>query len=437
MSLLLDIMYLLIAALLSPWLLYALAFKRTYRQGLLARFGVCALPALKQSIWLHGASAGEVLVMKPLVERLETKLPDTTFVISTVTSTGKLAAEKAYPRHQVIYFPLDLSPIVRTFLRKFRPKVIILFESEFWPNFILCAERAGIPVALLNGKLSPRSCVAYKRTLLVPWLLKKLSLLAVQNAEYAERFRQLGVPQQKITVTGNMKYDLPYDTGKELVRSTLRKEFGYRTDRIILVGGSTHTGEHEALIYAFSRLRKDGHQAHLILVPRYPAQAANVERLLRDSGLLGVSRTSLYGTANLSSLDSCDSVLVVDTMGELRKFYALADIAYVGGSLLFRKSNKGGHNLMEPAMFGLALLFGPYNFSFRDTVATLLEQTAGIMVQTREDLYEQLGDLLAYPQRITELGQRARTAMLKQRGATARNIELLSPLTAQPARALC
>lgn len=437
MSLLLDIMYLLIAALLSPWLLYALAFKHNYRQGLLARFGLRSLPVLSQSIWLHGASAGEVLVMRPLLERLETKLPEATFVISTVTSTGKLAAEKAYPRHQVIYFPIDLSPIVRMFLRRLKPRIIIMFESEFWPNFILCAERASIPVALLNGKLSPRSYVAYKRTLLVPWLLKKLSLLAVQNAEYAERFRQLGVPQEKITVTGNMKYDLPYDTGKELVRSTLRKEFGYRPDRIILIGGSTHAGEHEALIYAFSRLRKEGHRLHLILVPRYPAEAALIERLLEDSGLLAVRRTSLYETAHLSSLDSCDAVLIVDTMGELRRFYALADMAYVGGSLFFRKSNKGGHNLMEPAMFGLAVLFGPYNFSFRDTVATLMNEAAGIMVRNREDLYEQLRDLLTHPQRIVELGQKARTAMLRERGATARNIELLSSLTAQPARALC
>ncbi len=438
MSLLLDVMYLLIAAVLSPWLLYALAFKHNYRQGLLARFGLPPPPALNQSIWLHGASAGEVLVMKPLLERLETRLPEATFVISTVTSTGKLTAEKAYPRHQVIYFPLDLSPIVRMFLRRLKPRVVIIFESEFWPNFILCAERASIPMVLLNGKLSPRSYAAYKRTLLVPWLLKKLSLLAVQNEEYAERFRQLGVPQKKITVTGNMKYDLASsDPGDRSVRSALRQEFGYREDSIILVGGSTHSGEHEALIYAFSRLRKEGHRLQLILVPRYPAEAAHIKHIVEDSALLAVRRTSLYETAHMSSLDNCDTVLIVDTMGELRKFYAMADIAYVGGSLFFRKSNKGGHNLMEPAMLGLAVLFGPYNFSFRDTVATLMNETAGIMVQNQEDLYEQLFDLLSRPQRIAELGHKARTVMLKERGATAKNIELLSRLTAQPARALC
>jgi 3-deoxy-D-manno-octulosonic-acid transferase len=437
MSLLLDVMYVLIAAVLSPWLLYALAFKQNYRQGLLARFGLRPLPELNQSIWLHGASAGEVLLMKPLLKRLEVKLPEARFVISTVTSTGKLAAEKAYPRHQVIYFPLDLSPIVRIFLRRLKPKIIILFESEFWPNFILCAERASIPVALLNGKLSPRSCVAYKRTLLVPWLLKKLSLLAVQNAEYAERFHRLGVSQERIAVTGNMKYDLSRDTGEELARSALRKEFGYPPEHIILVGGSTHTGEHEALIYAFSRLRKEGRRLHLILVPRYPPEATDIERMVEQSALSAIRRTSLYQTGHLSSLDSCDTVLIVDTMGELIRFYAMADIAYVGGSLFFRKSNKGGHNLMEPAMRGLAVLFGPYNFSFRDTVATLMNEAAGIMVRNREDLYEQLGDLLTHPERITELGQKARTVMLRQRGATARNIELLSRLTAQPARALC
>jgi 3-deoxy-D-manno-octulosonic-acid transferase len=437
MSLVLDAIYLLAAAVLSPWLVYALAFKRNYRQGLLARFGLRALPELKQSIWLHGASAGEVLLMRPLLKRLETTLPKATFVISTVTSTGKLAAEKAYPRHQVIYFPLDLSPVVRIFFRRLKPKIIIVFESEFWPNFLLCARRANIPVVLLNGKLSPRSYLAYKRTLLIPWLLKQLSLLAVQNEEYAERFHRLGVAQEKIAVTGNMKYDLPHDTGGKLARGALRKEFGYPPDRTILIGGSTHSGEHEALIYAFSRLRKAGYRLQLILVPRYPAEATAIERKVEQSALSVVRRTSLHQTGHLSSLDNCDSVLIVDTMGELTRFYAMADIAYVGGSLFFRKSNKGGHNLMEPAMLGLAVLFGPYNFSFRDTVATLMSEAAAIMVRDQEDLYQQLADLLTHPQRVAELGQKARTVMLKQRGATARTMELLSALTAQPARALC
>lgn len=429
MSRLVDVMYLLVAAVLSPWLLYSLAFNNNYRQGLLARFGLHTLPApLSQSIWLHGSSAGEIMLLKPLVDQLENKLPNASFVISTFTSTGKLAARQAYPRHKVIYFPLDLSPIVRKFLRRLNPRLIIIVESEFWPNFILCAHRANIPVVLLNGKLSPRSYVAYKRTLLVPWLLKKLSLLAVQNEEYANRFRHLGVPQEKITVTGNMKYDLPQDTGETVARSALRKEFGYRQDSIILVGGSTHTGEHEALIYAFSRLRKEGHRLQLILVPRYPAEVSRVEQMLEKSALTAVKRTSLYKTEPLSSLDNCDNVLLVDTMGELRTFYAISDIAYVGGSLFFRKSNKGGHNLMEPAMLGLAVLFGPYNFSFRDTVATLMKENAGIMVHDQENLYEQLRNLLFHPEQITALGQKARAVMMQERGATAKNIELLSVL---------
>jgi 3-deoxy-D-manno-octulosonic-acid transferase len=429
MSLLVDVVYLLIAAVLSPWLLYSLAFKNNYRQGLLARLGLRALPApLNQSIWLHGSSAGEVLLMKPLLDRLETKLPEARFVISTVTSTGKLAAEKAYPRHEVIYFPLDLSPIVRKFFGRFKPAMIIIFESEFWPNFILRAHRAHVPVVLLNGKLSSRSYMAYKRTLLVPWLLKRFSLLAVQNEEYASRFRELGVPPERIKVTGNMKYDFAADSGEGIARSTLRQEFGYRQDDIILIGGSTHAGEHEALIYAFGRLRKEGYRLHLILVPRYPAEAGAVAQLLQQAALTAVKRTSLYKTGAVSSLDNCDNVLIVDTVGELRTFYAMSDMAYVGGSLFFRKSNKGGHNLMEPARLGLAVLFGPYNFSFRDTVATLLKESAAIMVQDQENLYEQLRALLAHPEGIAALGQKARAVMLKERGATAENIELLSPL---------
>jgi 3-deoxy-D-manno-octulosonic-acid transferase len=429
MVLLVDILYLFLAIIFSPWLLYSFAFKARFRQGLMARCGLRELPPpIERSIWLHGSSAGEIMLLKPLVEQLQSQLPNARLVISTYTSTGQQAARKAYPQHTVIYFPFDLSLIVNRFLRRLKPALIIIVESEFWPNFILCAHRADVPVVLLNGKMSAKSCKGYKKTRLVPYVLKKFTLLAVQNQEYAERFRELGVAAEKIHITGNMKYDLPLDYDKGLARDTLRQEFGYPQEDTIVVGGSTHSGEHEALIYALGRLREDGYRLHLILVPRYPEEADEVVQIVEKCGLTALKRTSLPASGSGGSLEGSNTVLIVDTVGELRKFYAISNIAYVGGSLLFRRSNKGGHNLMEPATLGLAVLFGPYNYSFRDTVATLLKESAGIMVQNQEDLYQQLHTLLAEPRSIAELGQKARAVMDKERGASARNLELLTSL---------
>ena len=432
MVLLVDILYLLIVTILSPWLLYSFAFKAKFRQGFMARCGLRGLPSpLERCIWLHGSSAGEIMLLKPLVEQLQSQMPNERLVISTYTSTGQQAARKAYPQHTVIYFPFDLSLIVNRFLQRLKPALIIVVESEFWPNFILCAHRAKVPVVLLNGKMSAKSCKGYKRSRLVPWVMKKITLLAVQNQEYAERFRELGVAAEKIHITGNMKYDLPLDSDNGLARDALRQEYGYPQEDIIVVGGSTHSGEHEALIYAFGRLRKDGYCLHLILVPRYPEEADAVVQIVEKSGFTALKKTSLPAFEAGMSLLGSNTVLIVDTVGELRKFYAISNIAYVGGSLLFRRSNKGGHNLMEPATLGLAVLFGPYNYSFRDTVATLLKESAGIMVQDQEDLYQQLRTLLEEPRRIAELGQKAHDVMHRERGASARNMKLLASLLQQ------
>lgn len=428
MRLFIDFIYIIALAILAPWILYLLVFRQKYRQGLLARLGFYGLPErLEESIWLHGSSVGEITLMKPLISRLERELPHTKIVISTFTSTGKLAGQKAYSKHTVIYFPLDLSLIVRKFLYRLSPKVIVVVESEFWPNFILTAHRAGIPILLLNGKISEKSCLAYKKTRLIPWLLKRISLLAVQNEEYAGHFRRLGLSPEKIAVTGNMKYDLSDTYNGRGLRGNIREKFGYAEDDIIFVGGSTHSGEDEALVYVFNKLRKEGHRLSLILVPRYPSEVPRVEEIISDYGFVPVRKTVLDKKGYPFRIDNLSNVLVVDTIGELKSFYAVCDIAYVGGSLLFRKSNKGGHNLMEPAILGVAVMFGPYNFSFRDTAEALINDGAAIMVHDRESIYGEMKELLLNPRRIVTLGRKAREVILKKRGSTEQNFELLSP----------
>ncbi|HEU4619038.1 MAG TPA: 3-deoxy-D-manno-octulosonic acid transferase [Gammaproteobacteria bacterium] len=424
MRLLLDVGYFLGALVASPWILYRLVKTGGWRR-LPRRFGAHLGSSTEGSIWLHGSSAGEVSLLRPLVERLERDLPGVPIVVSTNTSTGLAAASKAYSKHRVVLFPLDLTFVVRRFFRRLDPRLVVIVESELWPNFLLAASRRGVPVAVLNGKMSEKSRRAYARTRIVPRALANVALLAVQSTEHAERFLALGVPAGRVHVTGNMKYDLTADTGRGGERLEMRTQLGYAEDDVVVIGGSLHPGEPDALARAFLALERDC-RAALIVVPRYPSDAADVEEALAKLGLRTVRKTALdRGEAGAPGRGA---VLVVDTVGELGRLYSAADVAFVGGSLFFRGSNKGGHNLMEPAIRGVATLFGPYNFSFKETVKDLLRADAGVEVADAEQLRRSLRALVTDPRRRTALGERARQVVLRGRGATERNYTLLRPL---------
>ena len=258
---------------------------------------------------------------------------------------------------------------MRRFLRHFEPRLVIIVESEFWPNFIRRAHRQGRTVVVVNGKMSAKSYRVHARTRLIPRVLAELDLFAVQTEEHAERLRSLGVPADRIRVTGNMKYDLtrpPADVEQGLA---LRRTLGYANDDVVIIGGSLHEQEDEALLDAFAAARAANERAALIIVPRYPADAATVEQHVLARGERAVRKTAVAAGAEPPGRAG---VLVVDTVGELGSLYAAADIAFVGGSLFFRGANKGGHNLMEPAILSVPVLFGPYNFSFKETVEDLL-----------------------------------------------------------------
>ena len=421
MSLLLDLGYLLGLVLAAPWLAYRLSRHGGFGR-VAARFGLELGPPVRGAIWLHGSSAGEVSLLKPLVARLEQDWPATPLVISTYTVTGLEAARKAYPGHRVILFPLDFSFVVRRFLARFDPRLVVIVESEFWPNFLLAARRRGVPVAVLNGKVSEKSSRAYRRTVIVPRALRDVALIAVQSEEHAQRFRGLGVPSERIHVTGNMKYDLARVAAGDTDRRALREHLGYAPDDVVVIGGSLHPGEHEALLAAFDALRGD-HRAALVLVPRYPADAPAVAAHVEARGRVAVTKTRI--DRGEVAPPGKAGVLIVDTVGELGRLYAAADIAFVGGSLFFRGSNKGGHNLMEPAILGVPVLFGPYNFSFKETVEDLLAGDAGILVHDAAELGRALEALVGDEQRRRSLGERGRSVVLEGQGATARNYTLL------------
>lgn len=426
--LLLDVLYAAAFIVLSPWVLVMIIFRPSFRAGISARFrpALHAEPS-RPTVWLHGSSAGEIDLLRALAGQVETLPGDYRIVISAFAVSGYTAAKKAFPQHTVIYFPVDFSPVVRRFLRVIQPKLIVLVESELWPNFIATSDRAGIPVCVVNARMSEKSFRGHRRLPLIPWALRKLSMLAAQTAEDAARFRSLGVADDRLHVTGNMKYDL-CETGNadEILelRRQLRTRYGVAEETPVVIGGSLHRGEDKAFAWAYKRLLDAGQELCLVLVPRYPAEAPATVGELEQIGLVGVLKSDLIDDEK-PVFEDRSHVLVVDTIGELRRLYTMSDIAYVGGSLHYRGSNKGGHNLMEPAVLGTAVLFGPHNYSFRETVRDLLEAGAGKLVYDQDELLASLTQLLDDPESRKEIGRRARRVVLDNRGAASQNLRLL------------
>ena len=425
---LLDILYATVFVIALPWVLFMLLTRPAFRAGLRARFrpGLDPDPARK-TIWLHGSSAGEIDLLRALVEPEEALPEDYRVVVSAFSISGYTVAKKAFPEHTVIYFPADFSFIVRRFLKAIDPSLIVLVESELWPNFIATVHDAGIPVCVVNARMSEKSYRKHQRIRLIPRALAKLDMIAAQTGEDADRFIDLGVDPDRLHVTGNMKYDR-CNAGdareNEALRRRLREQYGIASDMPVLIGGSVHRGEDRVIVSVYKRLIDAGHALRLILVPRYPAEAPAVMGELQNLGLEGVRKTARTKHPE-TVFDKPSRVLLVDTMGELGQFYAMSDIAYVGGSLHYRGSNKGGHNLMEPAVLGIAVLFGPHNYSFRETVRDLLAAGGGALVQDEAELAATLERLLADPEARAEMGRRARRVILDNRGAARQNLQLL------------
>ncbi len=417
-----DLIWLLFGLLASPWLLYRAVVTGGWRR-LPARLGSEVSSPAPAGIWLHGASVGEVTLLRPLVARLERELPHLPLTISAVTSTGAAAAHKLWPQHHVVLLPLDLSFIVRRVMGRMAPRMIVIVEADFWPNFLLAADARRIPVVVVNARVSERSARRLLRTRVVPGVLRRTAMIAAQNETFRQRFVSLGIPVRQTLVTGNMKYD-QVATSAEPGRDGLRMSLGYARDELILIGGSLHAGEDEVVLEAFRNLRRV-QPVRLILVPRYPVEAAAIAARIAATGDSVTLRSQPGGAAP-------PDVLVVDTLGELAGLYALADIAFVGGSLYFRGGNKGGHNLMEPAVAGLPVLFGPHHYSFRDTVADLLAAGGGMQVHDSVELTQALVALGTDPERRRAVGAAARRVVTDGQGATQRNFELLRELLVEP-----
>lgn len=430
-GLVLNFIYLTLVVALAPWLLDQAFRKQKYRAGFGQKFlgRVPRREGNRPCIWLHAVSVGEVNLLGSLLAELEQVFPEAECVISTTTLTGYQVARSKYADRLVFYAPLDFSWAVRTAMRRIRPDLLVLAELELWPNLIWAARAAGARVAVINGRLSDRSFRGYRRfRRLVGWLLRGIDLIAAQNEQYAERFRALGAPAERVVVTGSMKFDGARFDRQNAQTKKLAELAGVSAGDVVFLAGSTGAPEEEVALSVFQTLAPEYPRLRLIVVPRHPERFDEVERLIQAAGARYSRRSRLGATEGMAEQER---ILLVDTVGELGAWWGTAQIAFVGGSL----NRRGGQNMIEPAAFGAAICFGPNTRNFRDIVAVLLAAEAATVVRNAGELMAFVRHCLESPADCERLGQIARALVRAQQGATGRTAERLRQLLIRPAMA--
>lgn len=388
------------------------------------RFGLVpqsklAVVAGRPVIWLHAVSVGEAIAARPLLKALRCRYPNHAIVITSTTETGKMTAGGFPEADLCLYFPFDFLPSVRAILGSVKPRLIIIMETEIWPNFCREAARLNIPLLLANGRISDRS---FPRYLKFSWFfrppLRCFSAVCMQSETGRERIIAIGSYPERTVVGGNLKNDIPFHAVGEEERKRLRNQYLIPDDCCVLTAGSTRDGEELHLISAYRKLAAEIGNLFLVLVPRHPVRAGEVARQLESAGLRYRRRTALAGDQRQQS----GEVLLVDTIGEMMNLYALADIAYVGGSL----EPFGGHNLLEPASVGVPSIFGPYMANFREIEALVLQYGAGIRILAAAELAETCRALITSAELRSVLGQNGLKLMRDNGGATERHMEVVA-----------
>lgn len=407
----------------APWWLWRMATTHRYREGLAARLGRVPLwlrsqAAQRPVVWLHAVSVGEVLAVSRLVGELDQALPGFQVFISTTTRTGQALARERFGANRVFYCPLDLPWAVRAYLAALQPRMLILAETEFWPNLLTGCFRRNIPVVVVNARISDRSWPRY-RMLRGLWrhLLARLTAVLAQSATDADRLTAIGVPQERVLIAGNLKFDVRATQEAEATRLLNAAGAGLR----FVVAGSTIEGEEAALIDAWPRLIESDAQLNLVLAPRHPERFNAVASLLERSGIAWARRSSLRPSQRLTA----GQIVLLDTIGELASVYSLASLAFVGGSLVAA----GGHNPLEPAQFGVPIVMGPHYANFRAITDDLRAHDA-IRIAQKETLLQTLSDLLGNREEAAALGARGRQVFEAQAGATMRCVQAIAALLA-------
>jgi 3-deoxy-D-manno-octulosonic-acid transferase len=479
----LNAVYSLLLLAVAPLLLYRRLrfgkYRGGWREKLTGRL-VRQHPS-RRCVWFHAVSVGEVLQLQKVLDETAVRFPDAELLITTTTDTGYDVARTKYPQHTIAYFPLDFTWAVATALRSIRPDLVVLVELELWPNFIFEVERQRIPLALINGRIGEKSFRGYSRVKpLIRGVLGAFDMLAVQNDTYGTRLRKLGAPAERIVVTGNIKFDRVESDRQNPKTAELRHSFSIQPDEQVFIAGSTQSPEEAFALDTWQSLRTEFPRLRLVLVPRHKERFEEVAALVHQRGLplrrrsqsrdaaedssegfasdSSFPRRRLYSSfprrressgrgdvefenlphlqqksttkVSTSSEPNSAPVLLLDTLGELAACWGLADFAFVGGSL----TNRGGQNMLEPAGYGAAVLFGPNTWNFKDITAALLSRDAARVVRNQDELTQLLRELLQQPATAMRMGAAAREFVAEQQGATRRTVDRLAALFPDIAR---
>ena len=422
-----SLLTLLVLAAVSPYFLYQAIRYQKYIGSLRQRLGFLPIAFnvdAEESIWIHAVSVGEALTARALAADLKARYPRLRLFLSTTTMAGQQVARRSVSNvDAVFYFPFDWTVIVRRTLRLVRPRLFIMMETEIWPNLLRECRRRGVRTAMINGRISNRSYPRYR--LIRPFIRRVLGdvdRFCVQSEESARRLIDLGADPARVSVTGSLKFDsleLPAATVHGRPRDRVLRFFQLPPSRTVLVAGSTLRGEEAFVLRAFARIKTSMPGALLILAPRQPERFVEVERLAREAGFATVRRSELPIDAEPRA-----EVVVLDTIGELAQLYQLATAVFVGGSLV----DHGGHNILEPAIFGKPIVFGPYMHNFKEIAEAFVANDAAIQLASERELDETLVGLVTDPVRRARLGAAARALVAANRGAKTKTLDVIAAL---------
>ena len=427
MFLLLDALYAAALTTLAPWLVWRTVRTGRYRRGLAAKLlGRVELPHSTHLpvVWFHGVSVGEVHLLTPLVAGFRRRFPAWRVVVSSTTDTGLAEARARFGPADVVAYPFDFSWACAAAFDTIRPRLVVLAESELWPTFLAAAQRRRVPVVVANARLSPRSFARLHRVrgAARALLLNPVTAFAAQDTDTADRLVRLGVPADKVTVTGSIKYDgaaADRDTPKARALAHRLGLAGPNTPPV-LVAGSTHAPEEGIVLAAAAALRRRFPTLVLILVPRHPDRFAEVAGLVERSGVPWVRRSQLDAPRTTPP-----AVVLLDTVGELGAAWGLADVGFTGGSL---DGVRGGQSMIEPAGYGVPAVFGPHVWNFKDAARRLVAAGGAVQIASAAELVPALEKLLADAEYRARTGAAARALVAAQQGATGRTVEVLARL---------
>lgn len=419
-----HLLYSLLYALLMPVILLRLLWRSrlapAYRQRWLERFGIFVAPTPSEEqpvIWLHAVSVGETLAAVPLVKQLQTAHPDWQWIITTTTPTGSERVRATFGESVFhVYAPYDLPAFLNNFLSRIRPSLCVIMETELWPNMLRSCKLHKVPTLIANARLSEKSANGYRKfSPLTRRMLCDVSCIAAQQQADAERFLQLGLPADRLHITGSIKFDLDIDPVTKEKAASLRAQWSCQELRNVWLAASTHPGEDEIILAAFSILKKNFPDLLLVLVPRHPERFHSVTQQCKQLGWKVLTRSSN------AVADGDTDIVIGDSMGELLAFYGAADIAFVGGSLV----PVGGHNLIEPAVWACPVISGPHLFNFDEIARLLRDNNALLITHDSIAIAECLGHWLQDDALRTAFGLRGKNIVAHNRGALQKLVTLI------------